>query len=76
MKRWVDIRTLYSRAYGKGKRTNLTGMLLGLGMKFEGRLHSGIADTTNIARVLLRYLEDGHVVSRTDRDVVVTSSEN
>jgi inhibitor of KinA sporulation pathway (predicted exonuclease) len=68
MKRWVDVRTLYSRAYGKGKRTNLTGMLLGLGFKFEGRPHSGIADAKNIARVFVQYLDDGHVVSRTDRD--------
>jgi inhibitor of KinA sporulation pathway (predicted exonuclease) len=68
MKRFVDMRTLYSKAYGRGKRNNLTGMLLGLGLKFEGRLHSGIDDAKNIARVFMRFIEDGHVVSRTDRD--------
>ena len=65
MKRFIDIRTLYANAYANGKRTNLTGMLLGLGMKFEGRMHSGIADTNNITRVLLRFLEDGHAVVST-----------
>ena len=32
------------------------------GMRFEGRLHSGIDDTTNIARIALKLCADGAVL--------------
>jgi 3'-5' exoribonuclease 1 len=34
-------------------------MLENLGLEFEGRPHSGIDDSKNIARVLIKMIEDG-----------------
>lgn len=38
----------------------MVGMLEYLGIKLEGRHHSGIDDTKNIAKILLRIISDGH----------------
>ena len=41
---------------------NLSGMLDHLGLVFEGREHSGIDDTRNIARVLSQIIRDGGIL--------------
>lgn len=41
-------------------------MLDHLGMEFEGKAHSGLADSQNIARICLTMLEDGVVFRPTD----------
>ncbi|XP_064631479.1 3'-5' exoribonuclease 1-like [Lineus longissimus] len=56
--KWVNIRKAYRNYYSFRKAT-LKSMLENLGMTFEGHQHSGIDDTKNIARVVLRMLEDG-----------------
>ena len=38
---------------------NVKKMLAGAGMTFEGRLHSGIDDTRNIARIAIHLLRSG-----------------
>lgn len=38
----------------------MIGMLNFLNLKLEGRPHSGIDDTKNIARIMLRMILDGH----------------
>ncbi|XP_066566953.1 3'-5' exoribonuclease 1 isoform X2 [Amia ocellicauda] len=40
-------------------QTKLSSMLEKLGMKYEGRPHSGLDDSRNIARIALRMLQDG-----------------
>jgi 3'-5' exoribonuclease 1 len=57
-KRWINIRKVFNSHY---KMSNCTlDMMLGhLGLEFEGRKHSGIDDTKNIANVLIRMLVDG-----------------
>ncbi|KAJ3024669.1 UNVERIFIED_CONTAM: 3'-5' exoribonuclease 1 [Siphonaria sp. JEL0065] len=64
---YIDLRRIFTRFYGRkdGKRANLTGMLSLLGMTFEGREHSGIDDTRNIARIVLRLMEEGVVFDST-----------
>lgn len=57
-KRSCNLRTSFSKFYGK--KFNLGGMLEYFGMRFEGREHSGIDDSRNIARIVLRVLEDGN----------------
>jgi hypothetical protein len=56
--KWVNIRKAYRNYYSFRKAT-LKSMLENLGMTFEGHQHSGIDDTKNISRVVLRMLEDG-----------------
>ncbi|CAB4056567.1 unnamed protein product [Lepeophtheirus salmonis] len=51
MKTWINIKKSYNRAMGSYPR-RLDDLLLGCGLKFEGRAHSGIDDATNIAKAL------------------------
>jgi inhibitor of KinA sporulation pathway (predicted exonuclease) len=57
-RRWINIK----RAYGSWKGGNVRGMpelLQRCGLKLEGRHHSGIDDTRNIARCALHMLQQG-----------------
>ena len=58
MKKSIDLRALFP-AFFECKRMGLHGMLNVLGLKFEGRQHSGIADARNIARIAVGLLERG-----------------
>lgn len=40
-------------------QTKLTIMLENLGMNYDGRPHSGLDDSKNIARIAIRMLQDG-----------------
>lgn len=40
-------------------QTKLSTMLEKLGLKYEGRPHSGLDDSRNIARIAIRMLQDG-----------------
>lgn len=40
-------------------QTKLTIMLEKLGMDYDGRPHSGLDDSKNIARIVVRMLQDG-----------------
>lgn len=57
-KQWVNIRKAYSNFY-QCRRGGIEVMLSNLGMKFEGKPHSGIDDATNIARIALKLMADG-----------------
>jgi 3'-5' exoribonuclease 1 len=69
---WINIRKTLSHFYKKKKRlrVDLNGMLQRLGLRFEGRPHSGIDDarifpqltTGNIARICIKMLQDGHAL--------------
>ncbi|KAJ3041086.1 3'-5' exoribonuclease 1 [Rhizophlyctis rosea] len=61
LQRFIDLRKLYTEHY-KRDRANLSGMLHGLGMKFEGREHSGLDDARNVARIVIKMMEDGCVM--------------
>ncbi|KAH6570002.1 hypothetical protein BASA50_011142 [Batrachochytrium salamandrivorans] len=64
MRKIINIRSLYVDVYALPK-TNLNGMLEGLGMVFEGREHCGMDDAANVARILRRIDADGHRIERT-----------
>lgn len=57
-KQWVNIRKAYSNFY-QCRRGGIEVMLSNLGMKFEGKPHSGIDDARNIARIALKLMADG-----------------
>lgn len=44
------------------RRLKIAKMLEMQGMKFEGRLHSGIDDSRNIARIVAKLVQDGSAV--------------
>jgi len=56
--RWVNIRKHFSSFY-RIVNANVELMLTHLGFQFEGRQHSGIDDSRNIARILIQLLKDG-----------------
>ncbi|KAJ3236254.1 3'-5' exoribonuclease 1 [Chytriomyces hyalinus] len=66
---YLDLRRIFTKFYGRkgGKRANLNGMLSLLNMEFEGRQHSGIDDTRNIAKIAVCLMEKGCVFDSTLR---------
>ncbi|XP_053559164.1 3'-5' exoribonuclease 1 [Bombina bombina] len=59
-KKWINVRKSYGNFYKVPRnQTKLTLMLEKLGMKYDGRLHSGLDDSKNIARIAARMLQDG-----------------
>eukprot|EP00051_Salpingoeca_urceolata_P031421 m.11530 g.11530 ORF g.11530 m.11530 type:complete len:332 (-) comp4038_c0_seq2:89-1084(-) len=62
---WLDVRKAFSSRYNE--RCGVEAMLEHLGLQFEGRPHSGIDDTRNIARILAQLIVDGQPVQFNDR---------
>ncbi|XP_051911894.1 3'-5' exoribonuclease 1 [Hippocampus zosterae] len=59
-RKWINIRKSYGNFYKVPRtQTKLSTMLDKLGLQYEGRPHSGLDDSRNIARVALRMLQDG-----------------
>ncbi|XP_003383307.1 PREDICTED: 3'-5' exoribonuclease 1-like [Amphimedon queenslandica] len=56
--KWIDARKLFSSFY-QISSGNLANMLTQLGMSFEGREHSGLDDSKNIARIVSQLISDG-----------------
>ncbi|CAJ1938926.1 unnamed protein product [Cylindrotheca closterium] len=61
---WVNIKKAYGKFY-KRKALGMITMLEDLDLKLEGRHHSGIDDSRNIARICTRMLKDGWEPSAT-----------
>ena len=59
--KWCNIKALFADFYHV-RACKIHKMLQRQGMKFEGRLHSGIDDTRNIARIAARMRTDGAVL--------------
>ncbi|XP_013984976.1 3'-5' exoribonuclease 1 isoform X1 [Salmo salar] len=59
-KKWINIKKFYGNFYKVPRtQTKLSSMLEKLGLQYEGRPHSGLDDSRNIARIALRMLQDG-----------------
>jgi len=56
--KWINIKGMFADFYNT-RNLKIHKMLERQKMKFEGRLHSGIDDTRNIARILIKMREDG-----------------
>ena len=59
--KWINIKSMFKDFYNT-RHLNIHKMLARQNLKFEGRLHSGIDDTRNIARIMIRMREDGCVI--------------
>lgn len=69
---WLDLRKAYADFHSV-RPCNIKKMLAGAGMVFEGRLHSGIDDTRNIARIAIHLLKSGARLS-TNASIEKTSA--
>ena len=56
--KWVNIKSMFAEFYNT-RNLKIHKMLERQNLKFEGRLHSGIDDTRNIARILIKMRNDG-----------------
>ena len=62
LRRWVNIKMIYHQCVPQGRRSkasDMTGMLRGLGLKLEGKHHSGIDDCRNIASIVRALAQRG-----------------
>ncbi|XP_054721818.1 3'-5' exoribonuclease 1-like [Uloborus diversus] len=59
-KKWIDMKAVYRNTYmlERGSK-RLVDILKKLGIEFEGRLHSGMDDAQNIAKIAITALKDG-----------------
>ena len=58
-KKIINIKDEYKKFY-KFKTSNLVEMLTKINEEFDGRLHSGLADTKAVGKLLTRMMNDGH----------------
>ena len=58
---WIDLRSTYRKFYER-RPNGLNGALEDLGIKFEGREHSGLDDARNTAKLAWRMICDGCVM--------------
>ncbi len=59
-KRFINIKTEFEYLY-KQKAYGMTNMLRCLNIPLEGRHNSGIDNTRNIAKILLKIISVGHI---------------
>merc|ERR1712203_842163 len=57
-RQWLNIKNLFKRVVGKPGR-GMPGMLQDLRLPLEGRHHSGLDDSRNIAKILASLLKTG-----------------
>uniref|UniRef100_A0A7E4W8H2 Exonuclease domain-containing protein n=1 Tax=Panagrellus redivivus TaxID=6233 RepID=A0A7E4W8H2_PANRE len=64
-RRYVDVKTAFQHSGYSKSTVKLKRMLKVMDMKFDGRAHCGLDDTRNIAKVVLRLLQEGHTIDYT-----------
>lgn len=57
--KWINVKYEFEHFY-KAKAGGMVGMLKFLNIKLIGKHHSGIDDTRNIAKIMLKMIADGH----------------
>eukprot|EP01119_Soliformovum_irregulare_P020546 TRINITY_DN6676_c0_g1_i3.p1 TRINITY_DN6676_c0_g1~~TRINITY_DN6676_c0_g1_i3.p1 ORF type:complete len:551 (-),score=114.33 TRINITY_DN6676_c0_g1_i3:772-2298(-) len=61
--KWINVKIPFAQQYCDSnlrKGLNLNGMLSRVDLSFEGHPHSGLDDSLNIARLVLKLIEDGY----------------
>ncbi|KAJ3297216.1 ERI1 exoribonuclease 2 [Borealophlyctis nickersoniae] len=64
--RWIDIKKSYRVLYERSPR-GVKGSMEDMGLTWEGNEHSGIDDAKNTARLAHRMLQDGWILSLSER---------
>ncbi|ESN99940.1 hypothetical protein HELRODRAFT_113361 [Helobdella robusta] len=65
-RKWVNIRKSFCNAYEQPK-ASINIMLESFSIPFEGRQHSGICDSRNIANILIQMIKDGCYLYENER---------
>ncbi|CEO99516.1 Exonuclease domain-containing protein [Plasmodiophora brassicae] len=61
LRRYVNLKRDFAKLYQRKRLQCFKSMMMSLGLTIQGRHHSGIDDCRNMARIVLRMLDDGHV---------------
>jgi ERI1 exoribonuclease 3 len=61
--KWINVKTVYQKYTRKNKVGGMKSMLKKLDITLEGRHHSGIDDSRNIAKIVIHMLKDGMKVT-------------
>lgn len=56
-KKWINIKIVFQNLLNRSGQLGMNGMLKELGLSLDGRHHSGIDDSKNIAKIILFLLE-------------------
>ncbi|KAJ6231830.1 3'-5' exonuclease eri1-related [Anaeramoeba flamelloides] len=63
---WIDLQKIFCWHYGYEKRKRLMHMLEYLEIRSEGSLHSGLDDSKNTAKIVVKMILDGAIFSKDD----------
>lgn len=63
---WIDMQKIYGNLYRCESKVNLLDALTNLGLKFEGRKHSGIDDAKNLALLTYKMVCNGASLNLTN----------
>lgn len=66
-RRYIDVKHVFQSLGYSTKTVKLKRMLKTMGMQFKGNLHFGLDDTQNVAKIVLRLIEDGHILDYTHK---------
>lgn len=61
---WIDVRAVYRKHYFRKSKT-IIEVVKEVGLKFQGRLHSGLDDSRNIANLIGHMIGDGAILTKT-----------
>ncbi len=61
--KFINVKAEFEYFYKK-KAGGMVGMLQFLNLSLDGRHHSGIDDTRNIAKIMLKLIDDGHILDQ------------
>nr|XP_039250481.1 3'-5' exoribonuclease 1-like [Styela clava] len=65
-RKWINLKKIFGNFY-KINKPKIEEMLSNLGLKLEGRLHSGLDDAKNLSRIVAKLVEDGCVLQINER---------
>jgi len=66
--KWINVKKLFSKCY-QSHAPGMVGLLNYFQLDLEGKHHSGIDDCKNIARIVLRMLQDGCIFEITNKNM-------
>lgn len=74
LKKFINIKDIWMHTMFKNKGTGMPGMLSSLNLELEGKHHSGIDDSKNIAKIAIALLEKGGIFSQFQERIVKDKS--
>jgi|SaaInlStandDraft_3_1057020.scaffolds.fasta_scaffold07363_4 ERI1 exoribonuclease 3 len=68
LKRWCNIKHICRETYGKKSSKGMKSMLRYFCIPLEGKHHSGIDDSYNIAKIVQKIVREGTIINITNKN--------